>query len=228
MFGMNLREYRQKKGLTQEALAEQLSDLLNEKYAKINVGKWETGTNPKIKVIIALAELLDIPEQYLFDNHPKKISKIIDDLIPNFENVINQTKKVPLLDGYVGAGSGGIIDNLDIVDYLYIDINSIKRAYKDENIHALTVVGDSMIPYVDNQDIILFTKIKKGQYNLTDGKYIIQTINGIMVKNLSFKTNGDIVISSCNIIYPPEVINQNETQESLDIIGIVVGRYLKN
>lgn len=136
--------------------------------------------------------------------------------------------KVPLLDGYVGAGSAGIIEKLKVTDYIYVDIHYINKTYKNKSIKALEVIGDSMYPYVNSYDVILFTPLEKGQYNLTDGKYVIETINGIMIKNLSFKTNGNIIISSCNPTYPPEEIDSKESQEVLDIIGIVVGRILKN
>ena len=222
MFGKLLKKYRKLAKYTQSELAICVSQIIGYSITGDNIRSYESGTNPKLEIIEALALILKIPVQYLFDDSEYALSQFSND------KDISDIKKAPLLDGYVGAGSAGVLDNIDITDYLYVDISSIKRAYKDKDIHALTVLGDSMIPYVDNQDIILFTKIEQGQYNLTDGKYIIQTINGIMVKNLSFKTNGDIVISSCNSIYPPEIINQNETQESLDIIGVVVGRYLKN
>lgn len=228
MFGMNLREYRKLKGLTQEQLAELLSESLGENFQKINIGKWETGTNPKIKVIIALAEILEIPEQYLFDDKKEKINKIVNDHIPDFKNVMSNLKKVPLIDGYVGAGSSCSIQDIHIKDFLFVDIGSIKKAYLSKDIKAIEVIGDSMTPYVNYADLVLYCSILKGQYNLIDGKYIIQTINGIMVKNLSFKTNGNIIISSTNTEYPSEEINSNESQEHLDIIGIVVGRILKS
>ena len=142
--------------------------------------------------------------------------------------MINQVKKITLLDGYVGAGSSGIIDNLDISDYLYVDNNMIKKTYRNEDIKGLAIIGDSMMPYVNCCDIVLFTSLKDRQYNLIDGKYIISTANGVMLKNLSFRANGDIIISSENKAYSDEIIKASESQDILDIIGIVVGRVLKS
>ena len=85
-----------------------------------------------------------------------------------------------------------------------------------------------MIPYVNDDDIILFHPLKDTTHRLNDGKYVIQTINGTMVKNLKFMCSGDIIISSCNKAYSDEIINSNESQELLDILGIVVGRILKS
>jgi len=228
MFGINLKKYRVLKKLNQGELAIRINDLIGSNYTKDNVGKWEKGTNPKLEVIGAIADILDIPEQFLFNDSNEAISKIVEKEIPNFTNMVEHTKKISLLDGYVGAGSAGIIEKVETVDYLYVDNYTIKKAYQDHDIKGLTVVGDSMSPYVDCCDIVLFAPLEEGKYNYSDGKYIITTVNGAMVKNLSFRSNGDIIISSCNKAYPPETIKSSETQEFLDIVGIVVGRILKS
>lgn len=228
MFHLLLKKYRKINKITQTELATSLSNILNSDVSLGNIASWERGTNPKLDVIVAIAEILDIPEQFLFDDSPKAIAKIIKKESPNFEEILTHTKKVSLINGYVGAGSAGVIDSKEILKHLYIDTLSIQRAYIDKAISAITVIGDSMKPYVDSDDIVLFYPIDKGLYSLSDGKYIISTVNGIMVKNLTFKTNGNIVISSCNKSYPSEEINKHESQEFLDILGIVVGRVLKS
>lgn len=229
MFGTNLRKWRIKRKLTQADLANKLSNLLGEEIKQINVGKWETGTNPKIMVIEAIAEVLNIPEQYLFDEKEEKLKKIMLDYNPNMNEALSNTKKIALIDGYIGAGSGGIIDNVNIKDFLYIDNYSISKRYKDQVINAIEVVGDSMTPYVYDSDIVLYKPVEeKYLTNLHDGKYIIETINGLQIKNLSFKSNGSIIISSENSAYPLEEIKKSESQEFLSIRGIVVGRILKN
>lgn len=238
MFNEKLKKYRKVARLTQSELAEKLEYKLGGSFTYSNIQSYERGTNPKLEVISAIAEILDIPEQYLFDDSDIKLDKLCSNVIKQNPDkykrkLMNNTEinrdviKVPLIDGYVGAGSTGIIDSIDISDYLYVDNHSLKKAYKNKDIKALEVIGDSMIPYVDCCDIILFAPLDNNTH-LIDAKYIIQTCRGVMVKNLSFKTNGNIIISSCNPVYPPEEINSNETQELIDILGIVVGRILKS
>lgn len=224
MFNELLKKYRKKAGYTQNDLGICVSQIIQKDFSKSNIQSYESGSqsNPKLEVIEALALILKIPVQFLFDDSEFALSQFSN------SEIVKDIIKVPLLDGYVGAGSAGSIENIKIIDHLYIDIHSIKRAYKDKKVKAIEVIGDSMKPYVDSSDIVLFSPLEKGQYNLADGKYIIETINGVMVKNLSFKTNGNIVISSCNKAYPTEEINKDESQEVLDIIGIVIGRILKN
>ena len=227
MFGKLLKKYRKEAKYTQGELAYRLSVILNRKITNENIRSWENGTNPKLDIIIPIAEILNIPEQYLFNDSKESINKIVNKEVPNFNSFNEHTKKVVLVDGYVGAGSGGYPSN-DMINYLYVDNFMIKKSYKNKEISGLTVIGDSMFPYVNDGDIVLFSMIEKNQYKLNDGKYIIETINGTMIKNLSFRSNGDIIISSCNKAYPDELIKSNETQEFLDIIGIVVGRILKS
>jgi transcriptional regulator with XRE-family HTH domain len=229
MFPELLKKYRKKRGLRQDELAESINNILGAKYniKASNVSSWEMGTNPKIEIIVTIAEILEIPEQFLFDDSSDTINKIISKEMPSFKNMVEHTKKISLLDGYVGAGSSGFIERIDIVYFLYIDKYMIKKAYQKEDIKGLTVVGDSMYPYINCCDIVLFAPINDYN-NLTDGKYIISTIAGTQLKNLSFRSNGDILISSCNKSYPDELIRCSDTQENIDINGIVVGRILKS
>lgn len=228
MFSYNLKKYRNIEKISQKELAQRISEITNKSFDDANVRSWENGTNPKIEVIVAIAEILNIPEQYLFNDSKDAINKIVSKEKPDLNSMIEHTKKIPLLNGYVGAGSGGNIEKLEVDKFIYVDISLVKRAYQNKDIKALTVIGDSMTPYVNAGDIILYSLIERGQYNLIDGKYIIETINGTMLKNLCFKSNGDIVISSCNKTYSDEIIKSNETQEYLEIIGFSVGRLLKS
>jgi len=228
MFNYNLKKYRELKNYTQEQIANSINNILGTNYKKSSIYSWERNVSPKVEIISAIAEILNIPEQFLFDDSDNAINKVITKKAPQFKEISEHTKRVPLIDGYIGAGSCSYIDNIEIAKYIYIDRASIKRSYSNSDISALTVIGDSMSPYVNPDDVVLFSAIEDGIYNLNDGKYIIRTINGTMVKNLTFKSNGNIVISSCNSSYASEEINKTESQDMLDILGIVVGRVLKS
>ncbi len=227
MFSINLKKYRKLAHFTQEELAININSLLSTEFTKDNVGKWEKNTNPKLEVITAIADILGIAEQYLFDDSDHKISLIINKEVPNFRTCIENTKKVKLYDSYIGAGSASEIEYLSDFDYLYVDNFMIKKAYRNTEIKGLTVIGDSMHPYVNCSDIILFSSLKDRNY-LSDGKYVITTLAGTQIKNLSFHANGDIIISSENKAYTDEIIRSVDSQEVIDIVGIVVGRVLKS
>lgn len=226
MFAENLKKYRKKKKLTQTDLADRLSNLLNRTFTYQNIKSYEYGTNPQIEVIVALAEALDIPVQFLFDDSKEPIKKIVKNDFGNVNINEDAVLKIPLLDGYIGAGSTGVIETCDILNHVYIDSNLVKKEFRENEITAIKIIGDSMKPYLNENDLVLFSKMD--QYHRGhDGKYVIKTDSGLMVKNLKFNINGDIIISSENKSYPDEKVNKN-SQQFLEIVGIVVGRILKN
>ena len=156
MFSRNLKIYRKTQKLTQGELAKLLTEKTGKIYTDKNVQSWENKTNPKLEIIISLSDILGIPEQYLINDSTDKINKIVNNEIPNFKNVLEHTKKVNLIDGYAGAGSSGEIESINIINHLYIDNSVIKKEYRGQEIKALTVIGDSMFPYVSCQDVVLF------------------------------------------------------------------------
>ena len=102
MFSSQLLKYRKLKGLTQSKLADELSVLLNKKFQKGNVQSWERGSNPRVEIIQAIAKVLDIPVQFLFDDSEEVVLKIIEDKYPffiqqkilseQFQSIIKSTK----------------------------------------------------------------------------------------------------------------------------------------
>ena len=228
MFSDLLKKYRLKSGLKQKEITQMINDLLGTNIKLATYSAWENGANPKIEVIKAIAEILDIPEQYLFDDSDTVTNRIISDKMPSLRDMAENTSKIQLYDGLCGAGSGGILFNTTN-NFMYIDSSLIQRKYRDKPIIALKIVGDSMEPYVYEDDIVLVSILSQMENRpVIDGKYIINTVAGTMLKNLTFRANGDIVISSENKAYPPEIINVNDSQELFEIIGIPVGRILKS
>jgi len=228
MFSDLLKKYRLKSGLKQKEITQMINDLLGTNIKLATYSAWENGANPKIEVIKAIAEILDIPEQYLFDDSDTVTNRIISDKMPSLRDMAENTSKIQLYDGLCGAGSGGILFNTTN-NFMYVDSSLIQRKYRDKPIIALKIVGDSMEPYVYEDDIVLVSILSQMENRpVIDGKYIINTVAGTMLKNLTFRANGDIVISSENKAYPPEIINVNDSQELFEIIGIPVGRILKS
>lgn len=229
MFSENLKKYRKELGLTRENVAFRIREVYGEKCTGASIQSWERGTNPKTSMISMLADVLGIPEQYLFDDSERATDMIIREKIPMVKNMTENTLKVDMLSGYAGAGSvGHLVEMKSVSDILYVDKMMIEKKYRDTKLQSLIVIGDSMTPYVDAGDIVIFSVTDHGTSHFPDGKYIIETAQGMMVKNLCFKCNGDIVISSCNKVYESETINAEESQEYINIVGMVVGRVLKS
>ncbi len=228
MFAENLRKYRERLNLSREALAHRLNAIHGIKCTKDNVASWENNTNPKIEVIMALADVLGIPEQFLFNDSQRAVNEIIKETMPTVKPMIESTLSIELTNGYIGAGSAGHLVGLHKShDFFYIDSIAIDKKYQNKDLKALIVVGDSMEPYIYAGDMVIYYELNSND-SFSDGKYVITTSAGTMVKNLKFKINGDIIISSCNKTYKEEIVNFEESQEYLDIHGMVVGRILKS
>ncbi|HIP15127.1 MAG TPA: LexA family transcriptional regulator [Sulfurimonas autotrophica] len=227
-FGENLKKYRQKLNMTRADLAYRITTLYGFKSSNANVQSWESGANPKIKTIIALADILGIPEQFLFDDSTQAMDAILREKMPSVRPMVSNTLKVDMLSGYIGAGSLGHLVGMDeIADVMYVDKMAVSKKYHHKKLRSILVIGDSMIPYVDAGDIVIFCDFNSDM-GFMDGKYVITAAHGTMIKNLCFKSNGDIVISSCNKVYESETIKADESQDYIEIIGMVVGRILKS
>jgi phage repressor protein C with HTH and peptisase S24 domain len=226
--------------------SQELSNILENRGFKLGVEaikKYRNGSikTPKYDVLGEIADicgvsLIDfftdgeeqkkkIVKNELFEHIDKYQSMLPANTLPSF------VKTIPLINGYVGAGSFGATDDIEIVDNIYVDIHTIEKAYRNKELEAIRVAGDSMLPYVNDGDIALFNKFKDSEAPNGDGKYIISTSQGEQIKNIKFMLNGNIRIISENSSYHTkdgydEEIDK-ESQEYLNIIGKVVGRILK-
>ncbi len=193
--------------------------------------------------ILKVSELADILGVSMVDllpvTHKEKKKLVIKELQENEEEyrsvlpgiLPDSIRLVPLVGGLVGAGSTGFTETTEPLDQIYVDIHTIEKRYREKTIQAIRVAGDSMKPYVDENDLVLFHPLKHGEYPTGDGKYIISTAHGEQVKNVKFMLNGNIRIISENSSYHTkdgydEEIDK-ESQEYLTIVGKVVGRILK-
>lgn len=197
--------------------------------------------NPTYEILSEIADICNVSLIEFFSDSDEQKRKIVKselaEHIDKYQSLLplntlpNYVKPISLINGYVGAGSYGVNDDIEIIDKIYVDIHTIEKAYRNKELEAIRVSGDSMKPYVDDGDIALYFKFKDGEKATGDGKYIISTSQGEQIKNIKFMLNGNIRIISENSSYHTkdgydEEISK-ESQEYLNIIGKVVGRILK-
>jgi len=224
----------------------QLSTELENRGITLNletIKKYRNGfiKNPKYDVLEEIADICDVSIIEFFSDGEAQKKKIVkDELSQNIDKyqsllpsgtLPSFVKTVSLINGYAGAGNFGVNSDIEVIDNIYVDIHTIEKAYRNKELQAIRISGDSMKPYVNDGDIALFCKFKDGETASGDGKYIIATSQGEQIKNLKFMLNGNIRIISENPSYHTkdgydEEINK-ESQEYLKIIGKVVGRILK-
>lgn len=121
----------------------------------------------------------------------------------------------------VSAGGGAYeaedeFESLEIPPY-FIDMLGGKDNLK--NIDAINVVGDSMEPTLNNDNIIFLDKTKNDISR--DGIYAFTTTHGIFVKRIQKRVDGKLDIISDNKDYPSQVLNTKE----INIIGKVISSF---
>jgi len=237
VFSAKLKFYMKKNKITGEALSKKLGVTSGAIYNYKNGNRFPND----ILKIYEIADILGVSVidllPYSLEEKKKIIKAELQDNIEEYEvylpkcTIPSSLKKISLINGLVGAGSFGSNESNEIVDSVYVDIHTIDKAYRNKELQAIRVAGDSMTPYVNDNDLVLFHKLNNGESIYGDGKYIISTSQGEQVKNIKFMLNGNIRIISENPSYHTKDGYDEEidkgSQEYLNIIGKVVGRILK-
>lgn len=122
----------------------------------------------------------------------------------------------------VSAGGGAYdeieenYENLEVPTY-FVTMLGGKDNLK--NIDAINVVGDSMEPTLNTDNIIFIDKTKCDISR--DGIYAFTTNYGLFVKRIQRRVDGSLDIISDNKDYPLQVLNNSE----LNILGKVISSF---
>lgn len=243
-FGENLKMYRKKAKFSQGELAEKIAEIVGKKVTYENVKSWESGTNPKIQDIYALSEILNIPEQLLFDNSEKALNKISTHVNINSNsknlseiqkaedyNLIVKNDNIDLdliavntyNDVYASAGFGNSLVLNNQPQKQYFERDFLKKFYGVENFKSLDmvrVIGDSMLPIIHDGEYILIEKQTKPK----NGNIVIAIINDDLYVKKFIVTDpftGFCRLESLNNNYPNIEVDTKDKLKLLNILGIV-------
>jgi SOS-response transcriptional repressor LexA len=137
-------------------------------------------------------------------------------LIENEENIY----KIRLIEKInASCGGGGYCDEEAECKSIYIDRETADQigVIQLENYDAINVIGDSMIPTIEDKSIVLVDRTKQTLEG--SGVYIVNTTAGLFVKRLHKSPNGEIELISDNRAYPAVTM----LEEEMSIVGRVVG-----
>ena len=121
----------------------------------------------------------------------------------------------------VSAG-GGAYENDDSYESFEVPpyfISMLGGKDNLKNIDAINVVGDSMEPTLNSDNIIFIDKTKKDVSR--DGIYAFTTNYGLFVKRIQRRVDGQLDVISDNRDYPIQVLNKKD----LSIVGKVVSSF---
>lgn len=215
--GKVIHDLRLAKGMT----LEEVGNIVG--VGKSTVRKWETGmiANMKRDKISKLARALGISSSVLmeWDDKEKVPPKDPEPRDPNKRpacfDVFVDAYAIPLL-GRVAAGCP-LYDEGNIIGKVYVSPD----LHDADELYALTVKGDSMIPRIHDGDVL----IVKHQDDADSGQLVVVQINGNegVVKKLQKYRDG-IALVSLNPAYEPMHFSNDEI-ESLPVR--VVGKVLE-
>lgn len=204
--GNKIREFRERKNLTQEDLAEYLNTT-SQTISRYEIGDRKTNQD----ILFKLAEYF-------------KIS--INDFFPplSFDNaalieISSDTVQIPVL-GSIKAGIA-IEAQQDILEYVDIPKDWLKG---NKEFYGLKISGDSMYPKYDENDIVIFEHTE--DYIIANNKDCAVMVNGFdaTFKNVTITENG-ITLVPFNLNnsdgYKPTFYSKEQISElPVKIIGI--------
>ena len=121
----------------------------------------------------------------------------------------------------VSAG-GGAYENEDSYEELEVPpyfLNMLGGKSNLKNIEAINVIGDSMEPTLNSNNIIFVDKAMKS--NIRDGIYAFTTNYGLFVKRIQKRVDGKLDIISDNKDYPTQIMQKDE----INILGKVISSF---
>ncbi len=128
---------------------------------------------------------------------------------------------LPFYDVEVSAGHGALVECEErsedmvfsqrfVTDTLGVNAN---------NIFLMPVRGDSMVPTLKNQSLII---VNRTDQLIEDGVYVFRYDGQLRVKRLQFSKNGITVVSDNPAYSPWELSKAELTTEDFEIIGEVI------
>lgn len=142
----------------------------------------------------------------------------------NPDSLIDATDKYwikyyPSVSVSAGGGAYESEDNFESLELPRYFVNMLGGNENLKNIDAINVIGDSMEPTLNSDNIIFIDKTKNDVSR--DGIYAFTTIHGLFVKRIQRRVDGKLDIISDNKDYPSQILNKND----LTILGKVVSSF---
>ncbi len=130
---------------------------------------------------------------------------------------------IPLYDVTASAGSGSLVDQENIVDFLHFKTSWVKTTLlaSPNDLCLIHVQGDSMIPTLDPGDMLL-VDIRHRNSMTIDGIYVLQFDGTLLVKRLQRLLSNTIEITSDNPVYKPMSVRLDDLPTDFTIVGRVV------
>lgn len=209
---IGIRAVRKSKGISQEQLAEALN------VTQTAISKWERGeTKPRYDMLQRIAEVLGVSVAYLTGDTPIPEPLDIDLSPPDTAHAV----QVKVLSPDFSACCGNGIDWQDEAvpyDYEYTMLDAALSRYGP--LISMSVSGDSMEPYIEHGDNVLFSQAEPELERVPNGATVVVNYEGRMIVRGMF-TRGplDITLRAWNREAYPDIHPQPD--EYFRVLGVV-------
>ncbi|NCD11022.1 MAG: helix-turn-helix domain-containing protein [Epsilonproteobacteria bacterium] len=215
MFGQRLKTAMKDAGMTQQDLANKLGK------SQSAIAGWAVNTRtPSPSDIVAMANILGVDANYLLMGGAKDESMpVMKAPMMNPKALDSNTIRVPKILGLAGCGASGLLEHLKMSsDSMDIDVDMLPMGVNKKKIASIRIVGDSMSPYLDENDWAIIQLRNGGDVIPVNGVYLITHGQNVHIKRCAFQADGSCLLISDNQIYPVEKALEGEW----DIVGKVV------
>jgi phage repressor protein C with HTH and peptisase S24 domain len=193
-------------------------------YSYLN-GKRKIPLELRIPIAKALGEPLsavfqdkatiDLLKEYI-KTPTNELKTLIISEYANFDDVVS----LPVFEAVAGCGAEGYLEQLTYSENkVEIDKKILPENFKAKDTAIIRIVGDSMSPYLEENDWAII-QLRKGNIVLADSVYLIAHGQNVQIKSCQFQADGSCKLLSINTIYPPIIAETGDW----DIIGKVVAR----
>lgn len=208
MFGLRIKEERQRLDFSQELLAEKLG------LSRRTIIGWEKDDSSPTAVQLFALSQLGFDTTYIITGQRQSTAQEQD--IDTFDN---EFARIPVYNVEVSAGNGSIFDNENILYYMAYRKEWLKnRGLFTKDLGIVVIKGDSMEPTLNDCESIL---INQAETEPTDGHiYVIRSDDVLWVKRVQRLPNHQVLLLSDNRFYPPITIDLKA--DNFQVIGKVV------
>jgi len=129
--------------------------------------------------------------------------------------------EIPHFNISAAAGNGVIVETEEQLQPLSFRRDwLVKRRLSPANLVIVDVHGDSMEPYLKDDDLVL---VDRSQIGINSGKtYVLRMGDHLLVKNLQLLPHGLVQVASFNAGFPPYQVDLADESLDMTVIGRVV------
>lgn len=215
MFGEALKSAMKQAGMTQQELADKVGK------SRSTLACWVTEERtPSPNDIIAMANILGVDANYLLmGGHMNQEIPVMKAPMIDPKTLNSNTIRVPKIYGLAGCGASGLLDHLEMSnESMFLDMDMLPMGVNKKRIASIRIVGDSMAPYLDENDWAIIQLRNGSDVIPVNGVYLITHGQNVHIKRCAFQADGSCLLISDNQIYPVEKALEGEW----DIVGKVV------